>query len=389
MEFKNSYYICHRRYNEPILWNPSEERPDLSLHTVYFGKVFMAVERALKVQGLSIYLTWDLCRLPDYGDHVVAVVLNDEWSRVPRYFDQVLAVFKCYGTRLPLGGNPLTQPSYLNLLWSAQYLRTQIYRLPSLATYFAKRSLHGILGGPPVQPALFDVPLGYLNQAPLPVKPIGDRTYDVYFSGSVNNRAYRRWAPQRWLQTPKSYSRRRMISEMTALQERRPDFNIKLDVKARYAPRVETAAGDFPGAAPDARSYSEELMDTKICLVPRGTTLETCRFFEGLRYGCVVISEALPSTWYCEGAPVIQVSDWEELEHVVETLLSDERLLQQKHAEALEWWDKVCSEQAVGAFMASQLNTLKDAARDLKIVVNGRPPPRKKVALPDREDVYS
>jgi hypothetical protein len=40
--------------------------------------------------------------------------------------------------------------------------------------------------------------------------------------------------------------------------------------------------------------YSEIMADTKICLAPRGSSVESCRFFEGMRQGCVVICNRLP-----------------------------------------------------------------------------------------------
>ena len=92
-------------------------------------------------------------------------------------------------------------------------------------------------------------------------------------------------------------------------------------------------------------------METKICLVPRGTSFETFRFFEALRYGCVVVTEALPSRWFYKGAPVIQITDWSELEKILEKLLSDKQVLQEKHQESLNWWHKKCSEETVGAYI--------------------------------------
>jgi hypothetical protein len=99
-------------------------------------------------------------------------------------------------------------------------------------------------------------------------------------------------------------------------------------------------------------------MNAKLCLVPRGTSYETFRFFEALRYGCIVVTEALPSRWFYEGSPAIQITDWNELETILEKLLKDQNLMQEKHEESLNWWKTRCSEAVVGEYMAEKLNSL-------------------------------
>lgn len=357
-QLKNKYYVCLGYRKEPIPWNPLDEKQDINYHTAYFGKVFVAMEQSLLLEGLTFYLTWNIQTLPSYGQDVVAVVLGEEWSRIPKYFNRVRALFKCYGTRLPLGGNFFTNPSYLNFLSLVRYLRIQVHRVPGVVHYVAEKTKAYLRSDKAREGAIFDIPVGYANQAELPMKPITSRRYDLYFSGSVDNQVYPFWKPQRWLQTPKSISRKQMIASVNELKKKRPDLNIEIDITPSFTPRllnVQKREG-ISGGGPRARSYSEEMMDTKICLVPRGTTPETPRHYEGMRYGCVLITETLPARWYLDGAPVIQVRDWGELGRVVEELLGDERLLQKKHTETLSWWRSTCSETAVGAFIAEQIN---------------------------------
>ncbi len=110
-----------------------------------------------------------------------------------------------------------------------------------------------------------------------------------------------------------------------------------------------------PGEVLDTEAYSLALMDSKICLAPRGTSADTFRLFEGLRYGCVVITERLPARWFYRNAPVVQIDDWQELHALVPALLGDPRRLQELSQAALRWWRTVASEEAIGHWMAERI----------------------------------
>ena len=69
--------------------------------------------------------------------------------------------------------------------------------------------------------------------------------------------------------------------------------------------------------------YTEIMADTKIALAPRGSSVETYRFFEAMRQGCVVICDRLPPHWFYVGCPAIQVDDWGNLEAEVRALSAD------------------------------------------------------------------
>ena len=349
--FQNSYYICLPG-RAPIPWS-LDQRPDLSGRTLYFSGVLEAMDQHLKQGGLTVYLTWDLHEVPSTGSDVVVVLLGDEWGRIPTYCHHVLAVFKTFGVQFDLAGNPLRKPSYLNTVSLVRYLRTQVYRTPSLVRYSARAAMQRVRSDGTAPCRIHAIPLGYANQQDLPIKPLSERAYDLYFSGSIDNKHYPVWSPQRWLLTPKSVSRRQLVAHMEEIQQDQPDLAVELDITSRFSLRLDGS----PERA-ERRSYSEELMDTKICVVPRGTTAETCRFYEGLRYGCVMITEALPSRWFYDGAPVIQVGDWSELPAVVERLMSDEVVMEEMHQASLAWWREKCSEEATGAFMAETLSAL-------------------------------
>ena len=346
----NTYYICLPN-RDPILWRALDPLPEFSGRTLYFSGVLQAMDESLGQGGLTVYLTWDLQALPSYGPDVVAVVLGDEWGRIPSYSDRVLAVFKTFGISFELTGNVFRNPSYLNFVSLVRYLRTQVYRMPGLLRYWAKSAaMHGS------DDNIFPIPLGYANQEDLPLKPLEQRAYDVYFSGSIDNKRYPAWSPQRWLQTPKSVSRRQMVASLKQLQTTHPELRIELDITSRFTLRLHQQ-GEWSA---ERRSYSEELMDTVICVVPRGTTAETCRFYEGLRYGCIMIAEELPSRWFYDGAPVIQVGDWRELEQEVSRIMADADRMHELHEASLGWWREKCSEAAVGDYMAEALKGLRN-----------------------------
>lgn len=134
---------------------------------------------------------------------------------------------------------------------------------------------------------------------------------------------------------------------------------------------VESLAARRPGLRPDVRltqgftaseraaaGYSQALMDSRICLAPRGNSAETFRVLEGLRCGCVVVGERLPPFWFYEGSPVVRLRSWGELEGVVAPILDDPGEMARLHGESLAWWRERCSEQAVGRFLAERLNRL-------------------------------
>lgn len=349
----NQYYIYIRGNQEPIPWNIYDANPpiDLGLAT-YVSKILQAMEKSLRINGLVFYVTWDeIDELPSYGENVVAVVLGDEWYRIPKYAHKVGAVFKCIGTHPILGCNPLLKPSHLNLLTLIQYLRILLVRMPGVINYQFHRFKSWLLNTEKIAP-IYEIPLGYNNSEDLPIKDIQDRLYDTYFSGSVVHRSYPIWSLKYWLGTPKTLARQLMMLSVKKIKEKYPDWKVELSITDGYHGRSSEVAS----------SYSETMMNTKICLVPRGTSFETTRFFEAMKYGCIVVTEALPSRWYLDGSPAIQINDWRELETLMEKLIDNQELMQEIHQESLNWWQNKCSETVVGDYMARELKALRRAA---------------------------
>lgn len=333
----NEYYLCYP--DRHVSWTPTDPPTDIWTRAAYFGGIFQVMEKHLRVDDLTFHLTSDYRKLPSYGDDVVAVLQEDELARIPRYADRVLATFTCYGTTQPLRPNPLTHPSYANFLAIARYARNLLLRLPGKLWYGWRQFIDQ-----PVSP-IYTIPLGYANLEDIPLKPVEKRSRDVFFSGSIEHR--NDWSYLRqWLGTPKYHARKRMLESLKEIENRHPDVQIDVELKDTFMSAVEASS----------KTYSERMMDAKICPAPRGTSLESFRFFEALRFGCIPIVRALPSRWYYEGAPAIRIDDWQELEGVVLHLLNRPSLLQEKHEAALNWWGSKCSEKAVGKLIAERIN---------------------------------
>lgn len=348
----NKYYICLKGNQKPIDWDLFVSNPNINIDCSldYFSKVFETMEKSLNLKNMIFYLTWEnLDRLPSYGPNVVAIVLGDEWCRIPKYCHKVKAIFKCYGIKPTLGCNPLLNPSYLNIVTSLQFVKALVSGLPGQLNYRFQKVKSTIFGTEKNAP-IYDLPLGYYKQIELPIKDIGNRPDDVFFAGSIEHDLHPVWSLKYWFKSPKKLARRKMISAIYSIKENNPNIKFELTV---------TSGFDAARAA-DRKSYSAKMMDSKICLVPRGTSLETYRFFEAVRYGCVVVTEALPSKWFYDGSSAVQINDWNDLGKVLEKLLNDQQLMKKKHQESLDWWQKKCSEVAVGNYIAEKLNGLEN-----------------------------
>jgi hypothetical protein len=166
----------------------------------------------------------------------------------------------------------------------ALYGRNLAAYVPGLTTYLRRRFDPGRRSRVPRVPPMYSIPLGYNNQLDLPIKPISERRTGAFFAGSVEHERLPRFSYRRALRSPKTISRRQMVEGGRRAQVNRPDLNIEL-----------TLLADFQaGMAADRAIYSHALMDSKVCLVPRGAAFDTFRFYEAIRYGCVVVSDGLP-----------------------------------------------------------------------------------------------
>jgi hypothetical protein len=211
------------------------------------------------------------------------------------------------------------------------------------AALFARNRARGVLRRPrplsPRRPEPGRLPLG-MPGFPEPresVPRVAERPFDVGFRGSTTGE--RPFAPKR-------LSRQRMLAAL----ERLP-AGVVVDL-------VETESFSASYSL-DPASYAQSLLDTKICLAPRGGSIESYRVFEGALAGCVVVTEPLPSAWFYEGLPHRELKSWSELRGVVEELLADPAGMQAMSDAGREWAENVVSARAIGEWIAARLEDVR------------------------------
>jgi hypothetical protein len=183
------------------------------------------------------------------------------------------------------------------------------------------------------------LPLGTpaLTGPPPSIPAIDERPIDVGFRGST--RGARRYSP-------KTISRQRMVAALAHLPA-----DVRVDL-------VETESF-LTSYTADPVEYVKALLDTKICLAPRGGSVETFRAFEGALAGCALVTEPLPPAWFYAGLPRIELRSWSELPDTVRELRSNPALMTQMSRGAREWALTVVSPAAVGEWIARKLEERK------------------------------
>jgi hypothetical protein len=305
----------------------------------YFGRVLNCLEKLLPDRGLVIYVTaWTVHELPSYGPNVISCILQDEWGREPRYRDKVGMIFKTCGR------SPITPEAYryggpadclMNMLAQAKYVIKDGWGRPN--------TLLSIIQNKKIAP-VFSIPLGFFAREDINFIPYNKRQIDLYFAGSINHKKGRGWQIKR----PKELARQRMENALQNMSKSHPALKIQSTFTSGYAESVKT----------DNRSYLQHMMNTKICPIPRGANLETFRFYEAMRYGCIPVGEAFPNEWYYKNAPVLRLNNWSELVSVIPDFLNDLDRQEEMHQNALAWWKDICSESAIAQYMVDKMQAI-------------------------------
>jgi hypothetical protein len=337
---RNSYLYFMPQVPAPEPWHPPERDDAWLPDATYWGAVFAEMDRRVDRDDLVVIMTEELEELPQYGPNVVVLLIADEKAHVPAYIDKVGAVFKNLAIRPRLTTSVVREPAMINVWWFVEYLRLWYHHAPGALRRLGHRARRR-----PVAP-MWPVPVGTFNQVELPVRPLAERGTDLFFAGSVTHKGER---GVRDRIAPKVISRTEMVKAAERLGERRPDIDVKL---------VDTGAYHL-SIGQSGLEYSQGLMDARIALVPRGVIADTFRFWQAIRYGCVVVTDSMPrDPWLYDGAPVVTLRTWDRLEDVVVPLLADEERMADLHRRSLEWWRTRADPAAVGARMAERLNTL-------------------------------
>lgn len=344
-ELRNSYLLSLTEGTAFVPWEPPRMPEGMALpDPIYFGPALAEMDRRLQASGLTFYMTQDLERLPSYGMDVVVLLIGDEFTRVPAYFDRVLAIFKNHAVRPALTTSVFSEPSWLNFWWLVAYARTVAHHAPGLRSYRRRRRAGGWAA------PIWRVPVGTGNQLDLPLKPLGERTTDLFFAGSILHRPGVASELREKL-GPKTIARESMLREAEALAARRADLSVEMVITREF---VDSIVGER------AASYSEQMMDSKIALVPRGTAPDTYRLWQALRCGTITVVDTMPrDRHFYDDAPVVRLNRWDQLEETVMPILEDESRMRELHERSLNWWRTRGSAEAVGSFMAQKLDELE------------------------------
>jgi hypothetical protein len=318
-------HVIANRGKPPRHWDPRD--PPRRADFEYLGALAAAAEAALPEAPLTLIVTTDHRTLPAYGRDVVVIQRAGPDGRPPDYADRVLAVFKTHSARPVLAARPGREPLALTTTALLSYAQVLVSGAPSRLR----------AGSAVVEP----IPLGVMWSPDIPVVPSAERPVDVLFCGSVAT-ADRDGLRAR-IGTPKSHSRAAMLAALRRVHAEAPDLTIDIGLTDSFAASKH--------AGPEA--YWARLARAKICLAPRGDTLETYRVFEAARAGCVVVTEHLPSNWFYADAPVIDRTGWRGLGASLKALIGDERALAEHQRQTLQWWERRVAPDAVGRHVAA------------------------------------
>jgi len=291
-------------------------------------------------QGLNFYFTKNAYSLPEYGPHVVAVLLQEERCKVPVYGRHVRATLRNLETRPALCCRLHRRIGRLEAVLLFEYARDWETHLKSRRAARARaRAAAPLLA----EPMVITLPLGYHSQDPVPQRPMLERPLDLFFSGEIRH-ALPRWDYRRLTSTSKFIARAQLWGELTRLARR---GRWRLDLGA---------VGSRDAGAARFASYSEKMMHTRICVAPRGSVAETYRAYEGLRAGCLVVTNRVPPRCALAGAPLLQVDHWRELEEILEHYTARIDRLEAARRASLAWWEAHAAVAAQARQVAAALN---------------------------------
>jgi hypothetical protein len=302
------------------------------------------LEQALpqvSARGLHFYFTKDAYELPEYGPHVVCMLLQEERCKVPVYGRHIRATIRNLMPKPFLGWVPHAHMGSVEAVLTFEYARDWYTHLKSRWA----RAHPPQAWGSPIrrQPMDLRIPLGYHSQVDVPYIPIKDRTLDMFFAGEVRH-PVPKTSYKYWTSTSKFEVREQLWRELTKLKG---EWNIDLGAIASVDSKRNAQAFD---------TYSQKMMNTRICLAPRGTLPDTFRHFEGMRAGCLVVGNPVPVEPYLYGAPMLLINHWCEINGILKKYGRNNDFIQEMGDKGNAWWHAHCTPELVGRYIAGELN---------------------------------
>ncbi len=205
---------------------------------------------------------------------------------------------------------------------------------------------------------VFPIQIGYVKDVPVfrPIKPIENRKYNVFFRGNLNkNRIdfFRNISGLKWLFPAQRFFRGELYRNLL--------LKTKVDFSSKFPDSILMFNSSFKSGY-TLEKYGEILSESKIVLCPKGYDMTECfRHFEGMRAGCVILSERLPNTEFYRGSPILEIDDWGEGIAIVKKLLANPEQMQRIQKQMIEWWENRCSESATARYVSERIAGLLNA----------------------------
>lgn len=301
----------------------------------YFGRVLHELAPVIENKGLIIFVTSStVSDLPIYGPNVISCVLEEELGLDVAYRDNVGMIFRTCG-----------QSPFVKEAFDFRGVKDVFSNALEQALAFYKGSsshIKNLIKSKEYKSKtqVYDIPIGYYANEEVDFVPFSDRQNDLFFAGSVQHVA----GGSMVIKNTKELARDRMQLAMRRIKHREI-----ATVKTVYTSSFSTSLGN------KNLLYLQNMMNAKICPVPRGKNLDTFRFYEALRYGCIPVGETFPKSWFYDGAPFIKLESWADLPKKVSDLLANPDRMEELHQKALSWWNDKCSEKALSEFMNEKI----------------------------------
>lgn len=205
---------------------------------------------------------------------------------------------------------------------------------------------------------IFPFPLGYASGVEeLPYIKPSDREYSCFFSGNLNPGRERFWF--HFLNPIERFVLKLQIGQLrlSNIYTKRILLRFKhfSEFDKKYNNSIIRFTSKF-GTGYDKNEYSALLQKSRIAICPKGFfTTECFRHYEAMRAGCIIISEPLPKTYFYANSPIIEISDWSDLNDIIEELENSPELQNKLSIASKEWYNSHMSEEAIATYMTNIL----------------------------------